>query len=302
MATNPLDVATVYIAYFAPRSDVYQHWVADLGWRPVREPLTPEIVIAGLTKQGPSIGSYMIAPDNTSHVLALDFDTDNGLEQAFALARTMTLSGLPAYVEPSRRGGHLWAVLDQSIPAVAARFAIHALLAEAGLPTDDPKIELRPGSDTISEGGLGHALRLPYMPHPVSGFRGKLLASDGKPLGATLAEAVLAIDTGSRDTALAWSERWKPPCSRIPPDLKHPHQPYPEDTSTASEVLRQFWGVENAVAGRTVKCPSHGDSVPSLTISRDDQRAWCHSPSCVLSNNDRGRGTYELRTLAPAGL
>ena len=110
--TTPFRSPAITRRVFAARNDVYSHWTAD-GWRPVREPLTGETVIAGLQGTGPSISGYMIAPGSVSHVAALDFDTDNGLEQAFALASFMGSHGLPAYVETSRRGAHLWCLLDR---------------------------------------------------------------------------------------------------------------------------------------------------------------------------------------------
>jgi hypothetical protein len=311
MSYDPQHVASYYARLFPARNDVYSHWT-DEGWRPVREPLTGEIVLAGLTGTGPSISGYMIAPGSMSHVLAYDFDTDDGLDQAFRLALTMKDSSVPAYFEESRRGAHLWCILDEVLPAITIRAAAKAFLQAAGLSDTDEHIEIRPGSDHVDaewhphvEGavvgtGLGHALRLPMMPHPTTGKAGRMMDATGKPLGATVAEIILAMDWADAGLFRTWSERWRrPPVAHIPADKRNPHD-YPEDTSTASEILATLWGVRNARAGRSVKCPAHDDKIASLNILPDDKRAMCMAGGCVLNNDDHGRGTYELRKLAPA--
>lgn len=307
MSYDPQHVATYYAHLFPARNDVYSRWT-DEGWRPVREPLTGEIVLAGLTGKGPSISGYMIAPGSVSHVLAIDFDTDEGLEQAFTLARYMNF---PSYVETSRRGAHLWCILDRVMPAITIRAAARALLQGAGLPSDDSHIEIRPGSDHVDAEwhqhvsgavvgtGLGHALRLPLMPHPKTGKRGRVMFPSGTQAGSTVAEFILAIDWADSELIRTWSERWKrPPVTHLPADKRNPRD-YPEDTSSASEILASLWGVTNARPGRSVRCPAHDDRVASLNILPDDRRALCMAGGCLLNNDDHGRGTYELTKLAP---
>jgi len=310
MTYDPMSVCSFYARLFPARNDVYSRWT-DEGWRPVREPLTGEIVLAGLTGTGPSISGYMIAPGSVSHVLAYDFDTDDGLEQARRLALWMREEGIPAYIETSRRGAHLWCILDEVLPAITIRAAARAFLQMSGLPDDDTHIEIRPGSDHVDAEwhphvsgavvgtGLGHALRLPMMPHPKTGKRGRMMHATGSPVGTTVAEIILAMDWADAGLFRTWSERWRrPPVAHIPSDHKNPHV-YPEDNSSASEILASLWGVPNARAGRSVKCPAHEDKVASLNILPDDRRALCMAGGCILNNDDHGRGTFELRKMAP---
>ena len=308
LAYDPSSVALYYTHLFPARNDVYSRWT-DQGWRPLREPLTPEVALAGLTGKGPSISGYMIDPQGScSHSAAIDFDRDDGLKQAARLSRFMWSKGLPAYVETSRRGAHLWVTLDKVVPARVIRAGLRGLLQGAGIDAHDPKIELRPGSDTVDEDGLGHALRLPFMPHPKTGKRGSFLdGRTGKPVGTTVAEIMLnmaaasqGIEVSPADALFTWAERYEPPSvDYIPPEYRRPREPFPEDDSTASQVLRDLWGATRAMPGRSIKCPAHEDTMPSLSILRDDRRAICKAPHCVLNNNDRGRGTWELRSLAP---
>jgi hypothetical protein len=316
MAYDPLQVALYYAALFPARSDVYSAWTGD-GWRPVREPLTPEIVIAGLTGKGPSISGYMIAPGSVSHVLAYDFDTDDGLEQAFQLALFMRSEGLPAYVETSRRGAHLWVLLDKVLPAVAIRMAARGLLQGAGLPDDDPHIEIRPGTDRVDAEwhehvrdavvgtGLGHALRLPLMPHPKTGRAGRLMYPSGETVRGTLAEILLALDTADTTKLMVWAERWKrPPVTSLPSSHRNPHERTADDDASASELLRTLWGALDAVPGKVIACPAkayhvHGDIHKGCRVFPDDRRVMCHKTGCILNNDGKGRGTWELRKLAP---
>lgn len=314
---DPVQVAGYYASLFAARTDVYSQWTPD-GWRPVREPLTGETVLAGLQGTGPSISGYMIAPDSVSHVAALDFDTDNGLEQAIALASFMKGHGLPAYVETSRRGAHLWCLLDRIAPAVAIRAAIRGLLQGAGLPSDDDHIEIRPGSDSVDARwhphvsgavvgeGLGLALRLPLMPNPKNGRRGEMLI-DGSPWMGTLAELLIRLEWASTDTFLQWGEKWQRPPVTLSREWGNPRVPHPDDDASASELLRTLWGAHDAVPGKVISCPaqsyhSHGDIHKGCRVFPDDRRVMCHRPGCILNNDGRGRGTYELKKLAPAGV
>jgi hypothetical protein len=265
--------------------------------------MTETVILDGLTGRGPSISGYMIAPPGVSHTAAIDFDRDDGLKQAMRLARLMAASEMPAYVESSRRGAHLWITLDAVTPARVIRMGLRAMLQALDLDAHDPKIELRPGTDTVDEDGLGHCLRLPLMPHPKTGKRGRLRTAQDEPVGKTLADTLLNWETAPASALYDWAERYKPPPlqpDQMPKAGRNPHEPLPEDDSLASDILRDLWGLTQApVPGRAIKCPAHDDTKPSLMIMRDDRRAICWAPHCILNNNDRGRGTYELRQLAP---
>lgn len=299
--TTPEEVVGYYIDLFAARSDVYSHWTPE-GWRPVRQPLSVSVALAGLNKTGPSISAYLISPESRSHVFAIDFDNDVGYEQAIKLGRQMLADGMPVYVETSRRGAHLWGCLDEVMTATDIRKGLRACLSRAGISPNDPKVELRPGSDTIDEDGLGHCLRMPLMPHPKTGKRGRLLSPDSEqPLGERLRDIVMAVDIVPAatlgDLALHWHPALKP--SDIPSRYRRPRPRSEVDYGTASEILRDKWGVLNAAPGKAIRCPAHDDREPSLSILKDDQRVICFAPSCVLNNDGHGRGTYELTKLAP---
>lgn len=309
----PSDVGDVYLAYFAARDDAYAIPIpGNKGWQNVkvdgnRQPLTADIVLAGLTRQGPPVSGYMLRPDNTTHVFAIDFDTADGLDQAMKMIATMADDGVPAYVEGSRRGGHLWCVGLDRMPGKVIRRAIRYWLAKSGLPTDEPKIELRPATDEIypdDEGrpGLGTCLRLPMMPHPATGKRYPLVGVGGEKLGDSISEILLSIEWAEADKVQLASSKWVQ--KRKPGDVprlysRRRQRELPDDLS-ASAILAEHYGILNARPGKAVRCSQHDDRVASLSILRDDQRVICRGGGCPLNNDGHGRGTVELLQLAGA--
>jgi hypothetical protein len=297
--TDPAVVATAYLGLFATRTDVHQTFGSD-GWRPVRSPLTPDVIVAGLQKRGPTVGAYLPGADSTTHVLALDIDRDDGWEIARRVAGAMWAADVPAFVEGSRRGAHLWATLAEPVPSRLARRALRAFLADAHAP-DDPKIELRPGMDRLEGDGLGHALRLPLMPHGVTGERWTLCWPDGRPLGRSISEIVAAcfdVEFGTRAAIESAAERWSPIIdpAGIPSAYRKPRRRDEGEPDDVGPILADL-GVA-VRPGRAVRCPFHDDRHPSLSIAADGRRVFCKSPECEAHNLGRGLGAVQLANLA----
>lgn len=297
-----LDAVDVYRHLFAARLDVYSAWTSE-GWRPVRSEMTVEALASALLGRGPAISTYFIAPDGMTHVAAVDFDTDDGAALASALAVVMHKDGARPYLEGSRRGAHLWLPLESRMPARQVRAALLHWCEKADMPHPggrlDPRVELRPAADAIPEGGVGHALRMPLMPHPKTQQRYRLTTATGEPLPNRLSDIVLSVEQTPEavvaDAAVLHRPRIDP--SAIPSSYRTP-KPYREDDGSASEILATVWGASAARPGRAIRCPAHDDVHPSLSILKDDKRAICHSPSCILHNDGKGRGTWELKHLA----
>lgn len=298
---DPLAVCEMLLATFAGRRDAFNRWFGDR-YHTVHRPLTASEIV-GAIHGGYAVGAYFLPPSNQTHVAALDFDRPDGLRLAELVGWQLADAGIPTALEPSREGrAHLWLVADAVLPAIVLRRALRAWLAEAGL-ADAEGIELRPGTDKLSSpDSLGHALRLPTLANPKTGQRYPLCDPlTGHPLGESLGEMLAAIEWAPAERISDAAERCPLPpvdLAQLPADLRRPHRPSEDDDASASEILRELWGVANAQPGRSVRCPAHDDRQPSLSILRDDRRVVCHSPSCILSNDGRGRGTHELRKLA----
>ncbi len=333
MVATPLPVsqealfaARMYIDVFAGRQDAYSYWDGEK-WRPAGTwdkaierirpiPLTPERVIDSF-RTGIPLSSYVLGVDNHTHLAALDIDRADGMKLGKRFIKKLVEKGGWGYLEASRRGCHVWMPLSQKRPGIVVLRALRALCNESGMPmhpdaekarewrpADD--VELRPASATLtSPGGLDHSIRMPTMRHQRTGQRYGLIDPEGTILPAKLTEFMPLITECPVEVFDAAAER--APLSRLtrqPTDLRYPFgQPETEESATA--LLIELWNADPAAApGKVISCPaiayhSNGDRHKGLSILRDDERAICHRPGCILNNDDRGRGTRELRALAP---
>jgi hypothetical protein len=271
----------------------------------IRAPLTPEVVLRGfLSDPARPVSGYMIAADSTTHVWAFDCDDEDGYAAARAIGQAAWEAGLPAYLEPSRRGAHLWGVLDLPLPAKTVRRGMRRVMQLASV-AEHPKIEFRPAQDSIPTDGYGNSLRLPTMPHQATGKRGRLLhpATD-EPIGPTLSTMLLAIEFGHAPQMAALAREFIPPFDpnaipagdRAPDGRSRNRNGAEEEDESISALLATHFGLQ-ARPGKVVKCPAHDDNSPSLTVFPDDRRIICHSTGCEWYNNGHGLGTYQLRQI-----
>jgi len=295
---DPVEVATVYIAMFAARLDDHAFWrptpdgEAEGHWERARRPLTPEAALGGLRGDKP-VSSYMEDAVGATHVGAVDFDTEDGYARGLEVAGVMARAGAYPMLERSRRGCHLWVVIDDQVPGQAMRLALRWWTGQANAHwARDPKVEILPkrleqrGPDTV-----GSPLRMPMMPHPVAGRRWPLLRADGTRLGESVSATLLAVDQTPAGLVREAAER-----APLPPDecrIPAWARPVAREPGDCVQVLEAA-GVARAVPGRGCRCPLHDDRVASLSIARDGERVWCKSPSCVAYNNGRGLGADQL--------
>ena len=119
-----------------------------------------------------TVGLYPLLPDDTCHLLALDFDKAGWREDISAFTVVCADFGVPVCVEISRsgNGAHVWVFFAEAIRAATARRLGSALLTrttaqrhEVGLDSYD---RLFPGSDTLAHGGFGNLIALPLQRRP----------------------------------------------------------------------------------------------------------------------------------------
>jgi hypothetical protein len=295
--SSPSPIAQ-YQALFCPRIDDYAHW-DDGHWSRAFRPLTPDVIAAGLAGRM-SISTYMADADGWTHVCALDFDLSNGLALAQQTALALWAAGIPAYVEPSRDGrAHLWISLDARIRASAARRFLTIALWTAGVDPDDSRIERFPKQDAApAPGKVGSCLRLPMTPNPKNGIRYPLLdPRTMEPLGMNLDEIVAAVCQAPAAIVVEIAGPDPEPAEDVERSAPEHIQAFNE-TYTVSEVLEELWGVEQAEAGRSIRCPAHDDVHPSLSIYSDDRRVLCYAPDCDFHNDGQGRDAYDLLRIA----
>lgn len=297
----PRDVVNLYIATFAPRTDLY---VAN-GSAVVREPITPEVIDYAVKHRYP-ISAYMAVADDKgilrTHVSAIDFDTEDGFVTATEVAGLLSERGIPNLVFESRRGAHLWVLWGpdpegKAPKAALAQRAMRVVIGLVGDP-DNPKIEVFPKRGVDLAVG---ALRMPGLHHHKTQVRYPGYDMNGEKV-ETMESILLAFDPAPYSTlvALAGPEPQASayPKRSNPSDSFYFTRPTHTDAPSVSTVLRG-WGVENARPGITVKCPSHQDRHRSLTIFKDDERVYCGSPSCPLHGDGHGVGSIVLAGMQP---
>lgn len=199
-------VAT-FLRLFGGRRDVYaRQWYdarADRGgYHPVREPLTPDLVLQHLEGRI-TLGQYVLHPDATVSFAALDLDPtpeaweqlrlgregEGGLALApltdYARRLTETAERMGLVAIPEDTGGfglHIWMVFDPRIPAARARSLLRELLWRTGAQPPAVAVELFPKQDALSGKGLGNLIKLPLGIHQATLRRSRFLDAGLRPL------------------------------------------------------------------------------------------------------------------------
>lgn len=80
-------------------------------------------------------GIYPLLQDNTSWLIAADFDKEKWVGESRTFLNVCRSIGIPAYLERSRsgNGGHIWIFFEQPYPAVRSRKIILSLLTQSGI-------------------------------------------------------------------------------------------------------------------------------------------------------------------------
>lgn len=117
------------------------------------------------------IGLYPLLPNNTSWLIAADFDKNSWLEDCKSFIAICAGYNIPTYLERSRsgKGGHVWIFFNQPYPAFKSRVIILTLLEKAGVVSAFDKNSsfdrLFPNQDKHSGKGFGNLIALPlYKP------------------------------------------------------------------------------------------------------------------------------------------
>jgi hypothetical protein len=207
-----VSVAEQWMTLFANRTRPYAVQQQDGAYRWVYAELTPRLVDAHLAGELTLALSSLDARGGARWA-CLDVDAPGSLPQLLDVRAALAGLGLPGLVASSRRGGHLWLLLDEVTPAVALRFSIAEALAQlASQGVEIPAHELYPDTSAMAAPAkrLGHAVRLPLGVHRRTSVRYPLFDMQGNPCAFTTAEraAVFVLDT-PRIAAEPLRERWQ---------------------------------------------------------------------------------------------
>ena len=115
-----------------------------------------------------TIGIYPLLPGDLCNFLAIDFDKKTYEKDVTAFWNICDELDIPVYVEKSRsgNGAHIWIFFEESISAKVARKMGNILLTKtmekASLELDSYD-RLFPNQDTMSKGGFGNLITLPFQ-------------------------------------------------------------------------------------------------------------------------------------------
>lgn len=149
-----------YMDLFVGRSDDCALQTSTGRYVRTGRPLTRQEITRHLRGEQ-TLATYVIDERGCCRFCVFDDDTGQSLHRLTRLQSWLTSMGYPTYLEASRRGGHLWAFFDRSVPASQVR--------DWFLPFCPPDMEFYPKQ---SEGrGYGSAIRLPLGLHQLTGRR-----------------------------------------------------------------------------------------------------------------------------------
>lgn len=169
---------------FVQRTDLYSRQLEDGSYVCIHKPLQAGHLLRHL-KGEITLGTYCLDQESKTRFVVVDADNDLQLARLADIARGLAESAVPAYLEGSRRGGHLWLFFEQPVPGQEARSFGRGLLKSYGLAG----IELYPKQDRLAD-GPGSLIRLPFGVHRKNGLRYGFISADGQPLAATLADQI----------------------------------------------------------------------------------------------------------------
>jgi len=203
---------------FVGNPEAYAQQLKDGTWRPVREPVTDEVLQSHLDLKR-TIGTYIghqVTAQTGSHgtfetstvARTLCFDIDTGeVEDAKAIGRALEELGFPlscAGIEFSgSKGYHVWLILQDYRPSHELRRVGRAVLALAPCSA-----EVYPRQDEVKD--LGNLVKLPGGVHQVSGKTNDFLVKVPRPLPVSKWEEVLATLPEERARRTASESRF--PC------------------------------------------------------------------------------------------
>jgi len=135
-----------------------------------------------------TLGTYLLNQEGRARFLVLDADDSQGWERLGHLARGLAGESMPAYLERSRRGGHLWLFLAQAVAGSEARaFGLGLLRAH-----QVEGVELFPKQDGLAD-GPGSLIRMPFGVHRLTGRCYGFYTADGFPLAPTFREQIYVL-------------------------------------------------------------------------------------------------------------
>ncbi|MBZ0285209.1 MAG: hypothetical protein K8L97_31030 [Anaerolineae bacterium] len=243
-----------------------------------REPLTYSHIERHLLGNI-TLGAYALDAQSRAKWICLDADDAADWAGLQALSRSLLRSRdqIVSYLEPSRRGGHLWLFTSPLPGSVARRFAKYLLLMH-----DLSQVEVYPKQDELRT-GPGSLVRLPLGIHRLDQKRHHFVMLEGKPLAPSIREQLRLLANPQRIPAgyIEQVVAQIPESKQIFPAPRF-HKQDQITGNTPAERIKNAISVYDFVSqyvelDRNGKgyCPFHDDTHMSLGISQDGNFWHC---------------------------
>jgi superfamily II DNA or RNA helicase len=163
----------LFKSYFRGRADVYaRHWnnsKKDIqGYVPVldknRHPISlTDVVLLQHFLGQELIGFYPLLSDNTTHILAIDFDEKDWKTDTKKVVELTKLHNIDCLLERSKsgNGAHVWFFFEQNISAFKARQFGKCIINKAKISSKSSFDRLFPSQDQHSGKGYGNLIAFP---------------------------------------------------------------------------------------------------------------------------------------------
>lgn len=260
---------------FIPRQDCYPLQTEDGRYITLQRRFELDYVQAHL-KGILTLGAYALDARSRARWLCLDADTPEQWAELLKMTRDLQQDGVTAYLEPSRRGGHLWLFFPPTPGATVRQFGQHLVDRY-----DLDGIELFPKQAELKT-GPGSLVRLPLGRHRLTGQRYHFVTLEGEPLAPSVRAQVrlLASPQLVPPAYIRHLTREPASSSELPEKpLFLEANPQPAG-ATLSERLKNAISVYDFVGryveldGRgTGRCPFHDDQRKSFGVNRE-QNFW----------------------------
>lgn len=264
-----------YARVFIPRQECYPIQTKDGRYLTIKRRFQLDYVQAHL-KGIMTLGAYALDERDQARWLCLDADTPEQWVELLKMTRDLAQDGVTAYLEPSRRGGHLW-LFFSPVPGVTVRKFGQHLLGRYDLEG----IELFPKQDVLKT-GPGSLVRLPLGKHRLTGRRYYFVTPEGDPIAPSVREQVRILSAPQKvpPAYIRHVSREQAPIdlSQVKPLFPEP-RPEPAG-ATLSERLKNAISVYDFVRryveldqNATGYCPFHDDAHKSFGVNRE-QNFW----------------------------
>jgi len=172
-----------FASTFISRTDLYAQQTTSGRYACIRKPLSLDLVESHLRGEL-TLGAYALSPESQASWICLDADDEPEWVRILTMARSLQTQGVPLYLEPSRRGGHLW-LFTPPLPGSQVRLLGKQLQTEFDLEA----VELFPKQERLIS-GPGSLVRLPLGIHRKSSRRYHFITPEGGALSSTIRSQV----------------------------------------------------------------------------------------------------------------